>query len=164
MMKRPSLVMALVAGLAVGSPVLAASGQGTSPTTALDLVGVLSSGGDYRDILERSLTANTRVEPEHLGVAFYNTETGGRLDRNEIRELMGPVRQDGAYQLMALAVQFSGDSLPYNAEQLELLLDAAFMASMRRPPQHISIEYYDVREGPTGIGGGVSGRVPEPGS
>lgn len=161
MMRMPSLVIAFLVGLAAGSPAFATSPQGVSPATALDLVGVLTSGGDYREILERSLTANTRVEPEHLGVAFYNTETGGRLDRNEIRELMGPVRQDGAYQLMALAVQFSGNSLPYNAEQLELLLDAAFMASMRRPPQHISIEYYDVREGPTGIGGGVSGRVPD---
>lgn len=161
MIKQLSITVALVAGLTAGQQALGYSDQKEAAATAFELVGMLNSGGNYTDILERSLTANTRVEPEYLGVAFYNTKTGNQLDRNEIRELMGPVRQDGAYQLMVWAVELSGHRLPYDSDQLELLLDAAFMASMRRPPEHISIEYYDVREGPSGVGGGVSGRVPD---
>ncbi|WP_139209270.1 hypothetical protein [Aquisalimonas asiatica] len=140
---------------------MSASGDDDRPLTALGGVELLISGADYATILDHLLTANTGVEPEHLGIAFHNAATGERLDRQEVRELMGPVRQDGAYEFLSLATEFTGGALPYTQAQLELLMDAAFVASMRQPPDHISVEYYDTRTGPVGVGGGVSGRVPE---
>lgn len=150
-------------------PVVLAAGATPVPSvaspqgfgTALDGMELLASGASAEEMLEHLLGANIGVEPEYLGVAFHNTETGGRLDRGEIRELMGPIRQDGGYQLLAMAVALGDGRLPYTESQLQLLLDAAFIASMRQPPSHISIEFFDVRQGPTGVGGGVSGRVPE---
>lgn len=158
-MLKKLFVCASLSAFLITTPAIASGSS--QAATALDGAALLAAGADHQEILERLLFANTRVEPEYLGVAFHNSDTGARLDRQEIRELMGPVRQDGSYQLLAMAVEFSGHQLPYTREQLELLLDAAFMASMRRPPSHISIEYYDTRTGPTGVGGGVSGRVPE---
>lgn len=137
------------------------------PRTALDLAQILiQHSGPVDDqlvmeLLTGGIEANMRVPPEHLGVAFWNRQTGERLDRQEIRELIGPVRQDGALQLITMAVELSGGRLALDAEQLELLMDAAFVASLRRPPAHLDVEYYDRRQGPTGQGGGVSGRVPE---
>lgn len=137
------------------------------PLTALDIAELLIQNQGQLDdstvmaILSQGIESNMRVEPEHLGVAFWDSRTGSRVDRQEIRELIGPVRQDGAWQVLDMALSLSGDRLLLDAEQLQLLMDAAFIASMRRPPQHISIEYYDRRQGPTGQGGGVSGRVPE---
>lgn len=158
----------LAAGLVLALMWPAAAKADTRPLTALDMAEILMQSQGTLDqdtiveLLTGGVTANMRVPPEHLGVAFWNSQTGARLDRQEIRELMGPVRQDGALQLLDIALSMSGDRLVLDGEQLELLLDAAFMASMRRPPEHISIEYYDRRQGPTGQGGGVSGRVPDP--
>ncbi len=135
--------------------------------TALDLVEILAGHSGPMDpetldmLFSTAFTANMRVPPEHLGVAFHDKRTGEALDRNEIRELMGPVRQDGAYQLFRHAAPLLQGRLPVELEQLELLMDAAFIASMRQSPEHIDIEYYDRRTGPTGSGGGVSGRVPD---
>lgn len=138
------------------------------PLTALDMAQILMQNQGRLDdstvmaLLSQGIESNIRVEPEHLGVAFWNSDTGNRLNPQEIRELIGPVRQDGAWQVLDMALSLGGDRLLLDQEQLRLLMDAAFMASMRQPPQHISIEYYDRREGPTGEGGGVSGSVPPP--
>ncbi|MBK1728038.1 hypothetical protein CKO14_01375 [Halorhodospira halophila] len=111
-----------------------------------------------------AVASNMRVPPEHLGVAFHDRRTGGALDPQEVRELIGPVRQDGARQLIhSVSALFAG-YMPMAPDQLELLLDAAFVASLRRPPPHIDVEFYDRRHGPTGLGGGVSGRVPDDGA
>ncbi|MFV8834930.1 hypothetical protein ACNSTU_08175 [Aquisalimonas sp. APHAB1-3] len=160
-MRKRVMGVCLAATLGAGVTAVSASGAEDRPLTALGGVELLMSGADYEVILDHLLTANIGVEPEHLGIAFHNAETGERLDRQEVRELMGPVRQDGAYELLGLATEFTGGALPYTQAQLELLMDAAFVASMRQPPDHISVEYYDTRTGPTGVGGGVSGRVPE---
>ncbi|SFC48100.1 hypothetical protein SAMN05660443_2808 [Marinospirillum celere] len=153
----------LATGLALSSPATASE----PPPTALDMAAILmQSQGQLDDdlimeLLTGGITANMRIPPEHLGVAFWDKRTGGRLDRQEIREEIGPVRQEGAFQLLEIAVSLGGERLALDQEQLELLFEAAFIASMRRPPEHIDIEYYDRRQGPSGQGGGVSGRVPE---
>lgn len=162
----------IVRAVLSASLVLAITGGGkvtadTRALTAIDMAEILMQSQGTLDqdtiveLLTGGITANMRVPPEHLGVAFWNSDTGDRLDRQEIRELVGPVRQDGVLQLLDMAMSMSGGRLVLDTEQLEPLLDAAFMASMRRPPEHISIEYYDRRQGPTGQGGGVSGRVPD---
>lgn len=132
-----------------------------SSPNALTIAEQFMQGASPEQILLSAIEANTRVDPEFLAVKFYDSRTNSVLDRHEIRELMGPVRQDGAYQMMAIALSLSEARLGLQQAQLEQLLDAAFIASMRRPPEHISIEFYDVRTGPTGAGGGVSGSVPE---
>lgn len=161
---RPLLASFLMILLLAWNPLAQAS---TQPATALDLAALFMQNQGQIDsdsiteLLTGGITSNLRVPPEHLGVAFWNQQTGARLDRQEIRELMGPVRQEGAFQLLEMAISLGGDRLPFDQEQLELLMEASFLASMRRPPQHIDIEYYDRRQGPEGQGGGVSGRVPE---
>jgi len=117
-----------------------------------------------QELFGAAVASNMRVPPEHLGVAFHDRRTGGSLDPVEIRELIGPVRQDGARQLIHTISAFMPGMLPMEPGQLELLLDAAFVASLRRPPPYIDVEFYDVRHGPTGLGGGVSGRVPDDGT
>lgn len=129
--------------------------------TAFDVAELFIQGGSPDEILKRAIEANTRVEPAYLGIKFYNADTNTPLAQNEVRELMGPIRQDSAYQAIAMAVAFSNNSLALNQSQLETLVDAAFIATMRRPPEHISIEFYDTRVGPSGEGGGPSGRVPD---
>ena len=112
-----------------------------------------------QQIFETLFSANMRVPPRHLGVAFHDKRTGDQLDRQEIRDLMGAIRQDGAHQGLHWAAPLLATT-GLDGEQLELLLDAAFIASMRRPPQHIDIEFYDRRQGPSGRGGGISGSTP----
>ncbi|WLD58583.1 hypothetical protein NFC81_02020 [Salinispirillum sp. LH 10-3-1] len=119
------------------------------------------SQSDVEEILGSAIAANIRVPAEHLGVAFYDMRSGQAFDRTEIRALMGAVRQDGAYELLAMVEQLTGGRLPLALEQLQDLMDAAYLASMRNPPAYIDIEFYDRRTGPTGIGGGVSGSTPE---
>lgn len=144
---------------------LATADQGQ---TALDLARILAGQSGPMDqetldeLFNTAFTANMRVPPEHLGVAFYDKRSGDVLDPAEVRALMGPVRQDGAHELLDMVAPWLQARLPLEVEQLQLLMDAAFLASMRQPPGHIDIEYYDRRTGPSGLGGGVSGRVPEP--
>jgi hypothetical protein len=158
-MKKTVLTLALMASLA--SPSLWASNP--SPT-AIDLARILVEQGGSLDndainqIFATGVEANMRIPTEHLAVAFYDRRSGRMLDEREVRELMGVVRQDGAHELLEMA---SGLGLPMENNQLRQLLDAAFIASMRRPPEHIDIEFYDRRSGPSGRGGGVSGRTPE---
>ncbi|RFA30810.1 hypothetical protein CAI21_04715 [Alkalilimnicola ehrlichii] len=144
-----------------------ATASANQATTAFDGARILAghSGPLDRHTLDQlfgtAFTANMRVPPEHLGVAFYDIRSGKPLDRREIRELMGPIRQDGAHEVLAMIAPLLQDQLPLDVEQLKLLMDAAFIASMRQPPQHIDIEYYDRRIGPSGRGGGISGSVPD---
>ena len=135
--------------------------------TALDVMQMFTANQGQLDsaaidaLLGTAISANMRIPAEHIGVAFYDTRTNTPLDRAKVREEMGPVRQDGAYELLQMASQLGGGRLPLDKEQLEALMDAAFISSMRNPPEHISVEFYDRRTGPVGQGGGVSGRVPD---
>lgn len=130
------------------------------PLTALDMAGLFAQGGiDANEILRQSIYSHMRIEPEYLGVAFYNTETQELVDPEIFRELTGHMNQDGIIQLIDLAVGASNEKQPFNQTQLLQLLNAAFIASMVKP-EPISIEFYDTRIGPTGRGGGVSGRTP----
>ncbi len=136
--------------------------------TALDVAQILIQSGGSLDeetinrIFSTAFGANMRIPPEHMGVIFYDSQSGAELDHQKVRELIGPVRQDGTRELLEIAAMLAGDRLPMELDQLTLLMDAAFIASMRRPPENIDIEFYDRRHGPTGKpGGGVSGRVPD---
>ncbi len=156
-----SALLAATLVLAVGPTALA--GQQPSPFDAARIL--LQQQGQVdaetvTDIFAAGVTANMQIPPEYIGVAFYDERTGEPLDPQEIRALMGAVRQDGARELIEFALALAPGGLPLPPEQLEPLIDAAFIASMRNPPDHISIEYYDVRCGPTGEGGGPSGRTP----
>ena len=146
-----SAVLAATLVLAVGPTALA--GQQPSPFDAARIL--LQQQGQVdaetvTDIFAAGVTANMQIPPEYIGVAFYDERTGEPLDPQEIRALMGAVRQDGARELVEFALALAPGGLPLPPEQLEPLIDAAFIASMRNPPDHISIEYYDVRRGPTG--------------
>lgn len=134
------------------------------PPSPIDIAQLLLEGASPEAILQASIEAHTRVEPAYLGIAMHDTRTNRPLNPAEIRELMGPVVQDGAYQLLAMAIELThtaNSSVGLSREQLQNMLDAAFIATLMRPPEHISIEFYDTRIGPSGIGGGPSGRVPE---
>ncbi|MEN3159734.1 hypothetical protein ABC502_15245 [Alkalimonas sp. NCh-2] len=133
----------------------------TRQQTPFDIAELLVQGASADEIFQRAVGSTIRVEPEYLGVRFYNTNTNTELANDDIRVLMGPLRQDGAYQVIEIALALSSNRLGLNQSQLEQLVDAAFIATMRRPPEYISIEFYDTRVGPAGTGGGSSGRVPD---
>ncbi len=140
-------------------------GASNPAPTALDMARILMEQGGAIDqatidqLFSTGVEGNMRIPPEHLGVAFYDKRSGEPLDRNEIRELMGAGPQDGAHQLLEMASDLGG-GLPMENAQLRALLDAAFVASLRRPEDHFDVEFYDRRVGPTGRGGGVSGSTP----
>ncbi|WP_114417996.1 hypothetical protein [Marinospirillum perlucidum] len=131
------------------------------PPLLLDNLQHFLGNPEASEVFTRQFTSYIGVAPEHLGVAFWDSRTGEPLDAREIRELMAPFRQDSAYQLLLAAQHLSAQQLPLQTGQLQRLVDAAFLASMRQPPEHISVEFYDRRQGPSGRGGGVSGRVPD---
>lgn len=131
------------------------------PRHALDIIQMfLQNPDDAAALFEGAVTSNMRVPPKYIGVKFYDLRTGREMDRQEIREELGAVRQDGAYELIRIAMQLIPASYELSEETLQDLMDAAFLASMRMPPKYISIEYYDTRVGASGKGGGVSGRTP----
>lgn len=150
-----------VMGVAFAWVALNAQPGALDPAKVLIGEGASLQSEDVRQIFSLAFTANMRIPPEHLGVVFYDTRTGEELPHGEVRELIGPMRQEGALELMGLAFALAGGQYRLNSEQGAALMDAAFIASMHNPPKHISIEYYDLRLGPTGQGGGVSGRVPD---
>lgn len=142
--------------------VIAETTPNESPRHAFDVMQIfMQNPQDAQAVFDGAFTSNMRVPPEHLGVKFYDTRTGKELDRQLIRDQMGPVRQDGAYEVIKMAMRLIPTSYNLTEERLQDLTDAAFIASMRNPPKHISIEFYDLRTGPTGQGGGISGRVPD---
>ncbi len=130
-------------------------------TNALDVMQIfLQDPANANAVFDGAFTANMRVPPEHLRVKYYDTRSGSELDRQQIREQMGAVQQDGAYALIRLAMPLLPAAQGLTEDVLQDLIDAAFIASMRNPPPHISIEFYDQRTGSSGVGGGVSGRTP----
>lgn len=150
------LVIAMIIGL---SAKFAIAEQ--PPRHALDVMQIfLQDPSDANAVFDGAFTSNMRVPPEHLRVKFYDTRTGGELSRQEVREEMGAVRQDGAYEVIRMAMSLMPATQKLSEAVLQDLIDAAFIASMRNPPKHFSIEFYDQRTGPSGIGGGVSGRTP----
>ena len=158
MSKLPQIV--LTSCLIYSSLLTASPPAPSQPLTAIDIAGLFAQGSiDANEILRQSINSHLRIEPEYLGIAFYNTETQERVDPEVLRELTGHMNQDGITQLIDTAMRTSNRTLPFNQEQLLQLLNAAFIASMVKP-EPISIEFYDTRVGPTGQGGGVSGRTP----
>jgi len=153
---------ALAALFSLAGP--AQASQNPAPT-ALDVMALFMQGGtgvDPQQIFEKGVLANMRIPPEYLRVAFMDTRTGRPISRDEIRHLLGQSRQDGAHQLLEMAA--SHFTLPggLDPDHLIDLFDAAALASMRRPPQHVSIEFYDQRTGPEGSQrGGISGQTPD---
>ncbi len=136
------------------------------PAHAFDIVSIFLKNGinidsqAIEELLVASITANMNIEPQFLEVAFYDTRTNEALSRERVRELIGPIRQDGAFAMLQMAEQIAPNGLPMDRERIMALLDAAFIASMRNPPKHINVEFYDKRCGPTKQGGGISGSVP----
>ena len=159
----------IILSLMLCALLLAASDHNANPRpTAFDVARILTeSGGSINEetinrLFEGAFEANMRIPPAHMGVVFFDRRTGRELEHQKVRELIGPVRQDGTEELLRMAASIAGDRLPLEVDQLILLMDAAFIASMRVPPDHIDIEFYDRRHGPSGQpGGGVSGRVPD---
>ncbi|MGM0411843.1 MAG: hypothetical protein ACQERG_00840 [Pseudomonadota bacterium] len=116
---------------------------------------------DIRALFGAGVARDMRIPAEHLRVAFYDAGTGERLDRHHMRELMGAAPHDGLVEGLFMAEDVAPAGLPMEVPQLVALLDASFLASMRRPPP-IDVEFYDQRCGPRGLlGGGISGRVPD---
>ena len=135
--------------------------------SAIDIAQLfLSFGSDVgtqqiNQLLQESIGSNMNIDANYLEVAFYDKRTGQKMQRQKIRELMGPVRQDGALDLLMIADSMLPNGLPMQLDRIMALLDAAYIASMRKPPEYIDIEFYDSRCGPTGVGGGVSGATPQ---
>lgn len=149
--------------LGFSAPALA--DQSKAPT-ALDVMkllmqGSLEAGIDSEQIFTTGVLANMRIPPEHLRVAFIDTRSGEPVSRDDRRHILGQSRQDGAHEILRLAA--SQFNLPgFELDVLIDLFDAAALASMRRPPQHVSIEFYDQRSGPEGSQrGGISGQTPD---
>ncbi|HEY9018997.1 hypothetical protein [Thiomicrospira sp.] len=150
----------MILGVSVWLPGLVQASN-EPPRHALDIIQMfLQNPDDAAALFDGAVTANMRVPPKYLGVKFYDLRTGREMERQEIREELGAVRQDGAYELIRIAMQLIPASYELSEETLQDLMDAAFLASMRRPPKYISIEYYDTRVGASGKGGGVSGSTP----
>ncbi len=140
--------------------------RGEGGTTALDImemfVGHQGAITDtfVEELFDARVMASMNVPTEHLRVAFYDAETGRRMDRHEIREIIGDEPHDGMVELMFMAEEFVPGSLPMEVSQLVALMDASFLASMRVPAP-VDVEFYDARCGPKGQrGGGVSGYTP----
>lgn len=165
----PALAGALTALLLLAPPAAAYDDlqRGEDGPTALDTARLFAGMGsqldpaDIQALFGAGVAQNMRIPAEHLRVAFYDAETGNRLDRHHMRELMGAAPHDGLVEGFFLAEEMAPAGLPMEVPQLVALLDASFLASMRRPPA-IDVEFYDQRCGPRGLrGGGVSGRVPD---
>lgn len=148
--------------------------RGEGGTTALDLMERFAGhrGAVDRDfvgqLFDARVMASMNIPTEHLRVAFYDADTGRRMDRREIRELVGDEPHDGMVELMFVAEDVAPGGLPMEVGQLVALMDASYLSSMRVPAP-VDVEFYDVRCGPEGRrGGGVSGHTPrepcEPGA
>ncbi len=160
-----------IAGLLLAAYLLPAAAydtleRGEGGATALDIMEMFTihQGGVDRDFIDRlfgaSVMSNMNIPAEHLRVAFYDADTGRRMNRREIRELVGDTPHDGTVELLFMAEGLAPGGLPMEVSQLVALMDASYIASMRRPPP-IDVEFYDVRCGPKGrLGGGVSGYTP----
>ncbi len=139
--------------------------QRPSGVTAFDLVQRLAEGGDpsqmWQSLFADGVMANLNIPSDHVRVIFYDAQTGQQLPREHIRQLMGATPHDGMVEMLFIAEEMAGGSLPMEIGQLVALMDASYLASMRRPPA-IDVEFYDVRCGPQGLrGGGVSGSRPD---
>ncbi len=140
--------------------------RGEGGSTALDVMEMFVGqqgdiDGEFVDqLFGAGVMSNMNIPAEHLRVAVYDAETGQRLNRHEIRELIGDTPHDGMVELMFIAEELAPGGLPMEVSQLVALMDASYIASMRLPPP-LDVEFYDVRCGPKGrLGGGVSGYTP----
>lgn len=140
--------------------------RGEGGITALDILQMFAGheGGANADFVDQlfgaGVMSNMNIPAEHLRVAFYDADSGRRMSRHEIRELVGDAPHDGMVELIFIAEDIAPGGLPMEVGQLVALMDASYVASMRRPPP-IDVEFYDVRCGPQArLGGGVSGHTP----
>ena len=141
---------------------LLAPWRAMADTSLLDPLQLLLQGGDPDEIFSAAIEAQIGITPEYADVVFWHSETGEEIAYSEIRDLMGPPRQDGALEMLILAEALLGaDGLPIESARLARLIDAAYLASMRRPPEHVAVEFFDTRVGPVGdLTGGISGHSP----
>lgn len=141
------------------------SAAASIPTTPLDMMQEMSTyfSGELsaQALFDMGVEANMRIPMEHLNVRFVDLRTNKEMSRDAIDEILGRARQGGSYDLIQKT--FSRFAVPkVSPERAIDLFNAAALASMRVPPKHVDIEYYDDRVGYTGeAGGGVSGRVPK---
>ena len=140
--------------------------RGEGGTTALDIMEMFvgQQGDINEDFIDQlfgaRVMASMNIPAAHVRVAFYDAVTGRRMDRHEIRELVGDEPHDGMVELLFMAEDFVPGGLPMEVGQLVALMDASYVSSMRRPPP-LDVEFYDARCGPKGrLGGGVSGYTP----
>ena len=128
----------------------------------LEPLRLLMQGAGGHDIFSVAFEAQIGIPPEYADVVFWDSNTGDQVSYGEIRDLVGPSRQDGVLEMMILAEAIVGtNALPVESGRLARLIDAAYLASMRRPPQHVAVEFFDTRVGPVGdLTGGISGHSP----
>lgn len=157
-MLRPKILAVLVF-LAIMAP-----WRAMADISLLDPMQLLLQGGDSHDVFAAAIEARLGIPVEYADVVFWHSETGEEIPYSEIRNLIGPSRQDGVLELIMLAEALPGlaeGALPMDGPRLARMFDAAFLASMRRPPDTVAVEFFDTRVGPTGdLSGGVSGHSP----
>lgn len=141
---------------------LLAPWRAMADTTLLDPLQLLMQGSNSHDIFSAAIEAQIGMPPDYADVVFWHNETGEAIPYSDIRNLIGPSRQDAMLELLILAEAMTGvQGLPIESGRLARLIDAAYLASMRRPPEHVAVEFFDTRVGPTGdLTGGVSGHSP----
>lgn len=141
---------------------LLAPWRAIADTTLLDPLQLLMQGSNSHDVFSAAIEAQIGMSPDYADVVFWHSETGEVIPYSDIRNLIGPSRQDGVLELLILAEAMTGaQGLPVESGRLARLIDAAYLASMRRPPEHVAVEFFDTRVGPTGdLTGGISGHSP----
>lgn len=115
-------------------------------------------------IFHQALGANTQGIPlAHLDVVVWDARTGKQLGDRELANILGVTPRTGAAELLQMVQQMMG--LPIEQDRLMRLLDAAALASLRRPPDYLAVEFYDDRQGyQRDLTGGVAGKVSTPGA
>lgn len=135
----------------------------TAPT-ALDIMQIMSTylGGEVtpEKLFDVGVQSNMHIPMQHLQVRFTDTRNDTELSREEIAHILGQSRQNSAHDLILRTI--NAFVLPsISQEQLIDLFDAAALASMRKPPNYINIEFYDARLGAENTPmGGISGSIP----
>ncbi|MBE0481876.1 MAG: hypothetical protein IBX52_00105 [Bacterioplanes sp.] len=159
MITRPFLLLILCVTSIVFAPFSYSHNQQTK--TALDVMSLFVQGASSDEVFNAAVSAQMRVEPKYLAIAYYNARTGEVIEQDAIRDMLGAFAYDGARQLLQIAFSLNPNFSDLSQQQVEQILDAAALASMHQLPVDIDIEFYDIRTGPTGRGGGgISGQVP----
>lgn len=154
-------IIFLIAALAVFSGGVAAENKPPNPLDMMQMMSTYLSGEvSPKQLFDMGVEGNMRVPMQHLGVRFVDLRTNKPMNRDDIAQILGNARQDGAHDLILQTL--TTFSIPQvNPETMIDIFNAAALASMRVPPEYIDIEFYDKRVGFKGkSGGGISGSVP----